>query len=67
MKIAEYRPEKSLVFKAFQDGANSYGLSCTYIGQIQYKLEFSSFDALNDKWNKIKATYEGYAPEKEIF
>ena len=65
MIIAEFKPEKSLTFKAYQNGASDYSLVCTYIGQIQYKLEFSSFDGLNNKWNHIKEAYKGYAPEKE--
>ena len=59
MKIAEFKPvgDSGPIYKAFQDGASSFGLSCTYEGTIQYKLEYASFDSLNKKWEKIKASF----------
>jgi hypothetical protein len=61
MKIAEFKPTGELTFKAFQDGANSYAISCTYQNEIQYKVEFSSFDTLNQKWENTKKSYQGVA------
>ena len=61
MKIAEFIPsikDHVLTFKAFQDGASSYKITCTYDGEIQYADEFSSFDGMAIKWQKIKQAYK---------